>query len=345
MLADGPANAAGGSMHRKAGRRERACATMGRHPQSVTHRRLSMSIRTLRQAAWPAVLCAAVLGLAACGEGDDSATTGAKAGAGTRTTAVVDPAVAALVPAKLKAKGTLTVAADATYAPNEFIGSDGKTVEGTDADLATALAAVMGLRAKVVNASFDSIIPALAGGKYDLGMSSLTDTKEREKVVDFVTYFSAGTSFFTKAEGGPDVTALADLCGQKVSVQKGTTQADEATAQAKRCGAGRKATVLVFPDQNAANLALSSGRATVSMADTPVAAYQVKRSEGRFKLSGESYGTAPYGIAIPRGSGLAKAVLAGVKALMADGTYMAILQKWGVETGAIDDPQINGATS
>ena len=103
--------------------------------------------------------------------------------------------------------------------------------------------------------------------------------------------------------------------------------------------------MLVFPDQNAANLALSSGRATVGMADTPVAAYQVKRSEGRFKLSGESYGTAPYGIAIPQGSGLAKAVLAGVKALMADGTYMAILQKWGVETGAIDDPQINGATS
>jgi polar amino acid transport system substrate-binding protein len=304
-----------------------------------------MSIRTRRRVALPAVLSVAVLGLAACGGSDDSTTTGAKPSAATRTTATVNEDVAALVPAKIKAKGRLTVAADATYAPNEFIGTDGKTVEGTDADLAAALASVMGLRAKVVNASFDSIIPALEGHKYDLGMSSFTDTKEREQVVDFVTYFSAGTSFFTKADGGPDVTALADLCGEKVSVEKGTTQADDATAQAKKCGAGQKATVLVFPDQNAANLALSSGRATVGMADTPVAAYQVKQSQGQFKLAGESYGTAPYGIAIPKDIGLDKAVLASVKQLMSDGTYMAILRKWGVETGAIDNPTINGATS
>ena len=304
-----------------------------------------MSIRTLRRVAWPAVLSAAVLGLAACGDGNDATTTAAKPSAATRTTATINEDVAALVPAKVKAKGTLTVAADATYAPNEFIGSDGKTVEGTDADLASALATVMGLTAKVVNASFDSIIPSLEGHKYDLGMSSFTDTKEREKVVDFVTYFSAGTSFFTQADGGPDVTTLADLCGEKVSVEKGTTQADDATAQAKKCAAGQKATVLVFPDQNAANLALSSGRATVGMADTPVAAYQVKQSQGQFKLSGESYGTAPYGIAIPKDTDLEQAVLAGVKELMKDGTYLAILRKWGIETGAIDNPTINGATS
>lgn len=304
-----------------------------------------MPTRTLRHIAWPATLCAAVLGLAACGDSNDSTTTGAQPASSTRTTATASDAVAALVPAKVKAKGTLKVAADATYAPNEFIGSDGKTVEGTDADLAAALASVMGLRAKVVNASFDSIIPALEGHKYDLGMSSFTDTKEREKVVDFVTYFSAGTSFFTKATGGPDVQTLADLCGEKVSVEKGTTQADDATAQAKKCASGQKATVLVFPDQNAANLALSSGRATVGLADTPVAAYQVKQSQGQFKLSGKSYGTAPYGIAIPKDTGLAKAVLAGVKELMQDGTYAAILDKWGVETGAIDNPTINGATS
>jgi polar amino acid transport system substrate-binding protein len=307
---------------------------------------MQMSIRTPRRVAWPAVLCAAVLGLAACGDSDD-ADTGASdtTPPATKTTATTDGAVAALVPAAIRAKGTLTVAADATYAPNEFIASDGRTVQGTDADLAKALAGVMGLKAKVVNASFDSIIPAIEGRKYDLGMSSFTDTKERERVVDFVTYFSAGTSFFTKASGGPAINTLADLCGAKVAVEKGTTQADDAAAQAKKCAAGRKPTVLVFPDQNAANLALSSGRATVGMADSPVAAYQVKQSEGRFKLSGDSYGTAPYGIALSKGAGLAEAVLAGVKQLMRDGTYRAILKKWGVEEGAIDDPQINGATS
>ena len=66
-------------------------------------------------------------------------------------------------------------------------------------------------------------------------MSSFTDTKEREKTVDFVTYFSAGTSFYVKAQGGPTITSLADLCGKTVAVEKGTTQADDATAQNAKC--------------------------------------------------------------------------------------------------------------
>jgi polar amino acid transport system substrate-binding protein len=216
-----------------------------------------------------------------------------------------------------------------------------------DADLAKALAATMGLKANVVNATFDSIIPGLASNKYDLGMSSFTDTKEREKTVDFVTYFSAGTSFFVKAQGGPTINGLPDLCGHKVAVEKGTTQADDATAQSTKCKAAGKpgVNVLVFPDQNGANLALSSGRADVGMADSPPAAYQVEKSNGQFKLVGEPYGTAPYGIAIPKGNGMAKPVLDGLKALMADRTYMTILKKWGIQDGAITNPVINGATS
>ena len=282
-------------------------------------------------------MAVAALGVTACG--DDNSNSGAD------TTATASKA-AADVPAAVKSKGTLTVAADATYAPNEFIGPDGKKVVGMDADLAKAIAASLGLKAKVVNATFDAIIPGLAAHKYDLGMSSFTDTKEREKTVDFVTYFSAGTSFFVKSDG-PTITTLADLCGHKVSVEKGTTQADDSTAQKKKCAkAGKPAvTVLVFPDQNGANLALSSGRADVGMADSPVAAYQVKQSDGAFKLGPKPYGTAPYGIAIPKDTGMTKPVLAAVKALMADGTYKKILDKWGIAAGAISDPVINGATS
>src|SRR5438045_7638440 len=104
-----------------------------------------------------------------------------------------------------------------------------------DADLAQALAGVMGLKAKVVNATFAGIIPGLAAHKYDVGMSSFTDTKEREKTVDFVTYFAAGTSFYTKAQGGTNVGTLADLCGKSVAAEQGTTQADDANAQNKKC--------------------------------------------------------------------------------------------------------------
>jgi polar amino acid transport system substrate-binding protein len=251
------------------------------------------------------------------------------------------------VPSAIKSKGTLSVAADATYPPNEFLNPGQKKVMGMDADLADALATVMGLKANVKNATFDSIIPGLAAGKYDLGMSSFTDTKEREATVDFVTYFNAGTSFFTKAQGGPTINTLADLCGHKAAAEKGTTQATDAAAQSKKCKAAGKpaVTVQVYPDQNGVNLALSSGRADVAMADSPPAAYIVKKSSGQFKVSGQPYGEAPYGIAIPKKSGLQKPVLAAVKKLIAGGQYKAILSKWGISAGAITNPVINGATS
>ena len=302
--------------------------------------------RKIRPLAGLALLLFVALLASGCGGDGEEATTTTTAGAET-TTSTADSKVAAEVPDAVKSKGTVVVAADATYAPNEFVGADGKSIEGMDPDLAQALAKVMGLKFKVVNASFDTIIPGLASGKYGIGMSSFTDTKEREKVVDFVTYFAAGTSFYVKAEGGPAINTLADLCGHSVGVERGTIQADDSTAQSAKCKQAGKSgvKVFVFPDQNAANLAISSGRAQVGMADSPVAAYIVKQSNGQFKLTGKSYNTAPYGIALPKGNGMAKPVLDALKLLIADGTYKAILTKWGLQSGAITNPQINGATS
>jgi len=257
----------------------------------------------------------------------------------------VDSAAAALVPAKIKSKGTVIVTADASYAPNEFIGSGGQVV-GMDADLAKALFPLLGLKVKIVNATFDTIIPGLSSGKFDVGMSSFTDTKAREKVVNFVDYFEAGTSFFEKSSGGPTVTNLASLCGLSVSVETGTTEQSDADGQAKKCPSSKKLTVLPYPTQSAANLALSSGRAQVGMADSPVAAYQVKQSGGKFKLTGDTYGTAPYGIAVPKADGtLDKAILAALKDLQKNGTYKSILSKWGILSGADNSPALNGALS
>jgi polar amino acid transport system substrate-binding protein len=255
--------------------------------------------------------------------------------------------VVALVPSKIKSKGTLVVASDATYAPDEFIAPDGHTVIGMDADLMKALGGVMGLKVDIKNATFDSIIPGLAAGKYDVGASSFTDTKVREKTVDFVTYFTAGESFYTKASGGTTITALSDLCGHTVAVEKGTTEEMDANTQSGKCTkAGKpKVTVLSFPDQNGANLAVSSGRAQLGFADSPVAAYQVKKSNGTFKLVGPSIANAPYGLAVSKTSGLTKPLLAAVKVLMKNGTYTAILTHWGLQAGAITDPKINGAVS
>jgi polar amino acid transport system substrate-binding protein len=286
----------------------------------------------------------AAVTLAACGSSDNS---GSTTTSGKVPTVTKDAKVAAELPAAVKQKGSLTAAADATYPPNEFIGTDGHTVIGMDPQLAQELGRVMALKVRVVNATFDSIIPGLAAKKYDLGMSSFTDTKERQKTVDFVTYFSAGTSFYVKAQGGPAINSLRDLCGHKVAVEKGTTQASDATNQSKSCTASgkRPVTVLVFPDQNGANLAISSGRAEIGMADSPVAAYQVKKSGKRFKLVGHTYGTAPYGIAIPKGSGMDRAVLDALKVLIKKGDYGAIMKQWGLQAGAIANPAINAAVS
>lgn len=281
----------------------------------------------------------AALGLTAC----SSSSSGGNDNSTVTTGSGTDAAAIAKLPANLQKGGTLKVAADASYAPNEFFASDNKTVIGMDVDLGHAIGKELGLTFDFSNVSFDSIITSL-GSRYDLGMSSFTDNKDREKVVDMVDYFSAGTSFMVKKGSTLNPTSVADLCGKNVAVEKGTTQLDDVTAQAKKC----KLTVLPFPDQNGANLALSSGRADVVLADSPVNAYAAKQSNGQFVIVGQAYGTAPYGIAVPKDAahaGLAQAISLALQDLAQKGIYQQILQKWGVQAGAVTSFGLNGATS
>ena len=163
------------------------------------------------------------------------------------------------------------------------------------------------------------------------------------------SYYLAGTSFFTKAQGGTSVSGLAQLCGKTVAVESGTTELIDATTQSKKCVKEGKAkvNVLTFNTQSDANFALLGGRAQLSMADSPVAAYQVKKAHGRFKITGKAYGVAPYGLALPKGNGMAKAVKAALLVLMKDGAYAHILQKWGIASGGLPKSKvkIDGATS
>jgi polar amino acid transport system substrate-binding protein len=301
-------------------------------------------MRKLATRVWVPALT--VLVLAGCGSSNSGTSSTPTTSTSTTASGVV-ASIAAEVPAAIKAKGTLNIATEAQYAPNEFVAPDGHTIIGMDPDLMTALGEVMGLKVNMINANFETIIPGLAAGRYDLGASSFTDTKEREKTVDFVDYFSAGISFYAKTSANPGVSELADLCGKTTAVEKGTVEQEESEAQSKKCSKeGKKAvTVLSFPGQNAVNLAVSSGRAELGMADSPVVAYQIKQSDGQFKLIGKSYAFAPYGIAVPKTSGMTKPILAALKVLMANGKYLKILEKWGIQAGAISNPKINGAIS
>lgn len=288
-----------------------------------------------------ALAATAVIGLASgCG---GSSSGGAGGGATVAPQSSVDSAAAAKVPAGIKSAGVVKAATDASYAPNEFFASDNKTIQGMDVDLGEAIGAKLGVKFEFTNVSFDSIIPAL-GNRYDVGMSSFTDNKDREKVVDMVDYFSAGTSFMAPSNSTLNPSGVADLCGKTVAVEKGTTQLDDLTAQKKKCSL----TILAFPDQNAANLALTSGRADAGMSDSPVAAYIAKQSGGSIKVVGQPYGTAPYGIAVPKDAahaGLADAISMALQDLSNDGTYQQILQKWGIQAGAVTSFGLNGAVS
>ena len=314
--------------------------------------------RGFRKAAVATMIGAmAVLG-AACSSSSSSSTTTTKAS--TTTTAAApalpttviptqpaDATLSASVPASVKSNGTLTIALDATYAPDEFIAPDGSTIVGMDADLSTAISQVLGLKPKLINATFDTIIPGIQSGKYDMGASSFTDTIARQKVVDFVDYFTAGEGFYVKSGSPLAFNGLTSLCGHTVSVESGTTEQTDAQTQAKACTKAGKptVTVLAFGNQSQANLAVSSGRADVGFADSQVAGYIVATSNGVFQNSGTAFEVAPYGLALPKGNGMATPVQGAVNLLIANGVYNQILTKWGVQSGAVTSSVINGATS
>ncbi len=293
---------------------------------------------------------------AACSSSSSSSTT---TGAPSTTSATValpttviptqsaDATIAAAVPAAVKSKGSLTIALDATYAPDEFIAPNGSTIVGMDADLSTAISQVLGLKPKLVNATFDTIIPGIQSGKYDMGASSFTDTIARQKVVDFVDYFTAGEGFYVKTGSPLAFNGLTSLCGHSVSVESGTTEQSDAQTAAKTCtSSGKKTvTVLSFGNQSQANLAVSSGRADVGFADSQVAGYIVATSNGVFQNSGTAFAVAPYGLALPKGNGMAAPVQSAVNFLIGNGVYGQILKKWGVSSGAVTSSVVNGATS
>ena len=289
--------------------------------------------------------------LAACGSsslgGSSSTTTSGGSATSSAASGGVDAALAAKVPAALKTKGTITIGTDATYAPNEFLASDGKTVEGMDVDLFNAVAAKLGLKTQWVPADFSSIILGVTGGKYDIGVSSFTINADRMKQVNMVSYFSAGTQWATKA-GNPDKVNPDDACGLDIGVQKGTVQIDDLTARSKKCtDAGKKAiNQIVEADQSKVTADVISGKTVAMLADSPVGLYAVKQTNGQLEALGNIYDSAPYGFVVPKTeTDFADAIAGALKDIAADGSYKAALDKWGNSSGAITDFTVNPSVS
>lgn len=286
-----------------------------------------------------ALAAALVLPLAACGEEDSGDTPGA----GPTVTAAADSALAAKVPDAIKSDGVIKVGSDTTYPPAEFLQADGKTPTGFDIELFSAVAAKLGLKAEFESAPFDAVIPGVQSGKYEVGVSAFTVNDERKASALMVTYFQVGTSWAAK-KGNPAGVNPDDACGRKIAVQTATVQVDDLKARSKKCtDAGKKAiTMEQYQAQTDATAAVVSGKDDAMLADYPVGVYAVQQSKGQLELVGQPYDAAPYGYVVKKDQqAFAEALRDAVKALIADGSYRKILDKWEVGAGAITESAIN----
>jgi polar amino acid transport system substrate-binding protein len=247
----------------------------------------------------------------------------------------------------VRERGRLLVGSDIAYAPVEFYEEGTTTAVGIDVDLCKAIAEKMGLAkgCEFRNTTFDGIIPALKAKRFDIIMSAMSDTPERQREIDFVDYFKAGTSILVRKGNPEGIRSLDDLCGKTVGIQKGTTQEEVANAQKEKCkGKGSDLTVLTFETDPEAQQALKAGRTVADMNDFPVAAY-VAQTTGDFEVVGEQIEAGPYGIGVRKDdTDLRDAIQAALKAIIADGTYDRILAKWNVTQGALKTAAINGGT-
>jgi polar amino acid transport system substrate-binding protein len=301
----------------------------------------------IRRAAVAAVAVAGTaLALTGCGGGSSDSGGGDDAAGSTETplpSVSVDQALADRVPESIATDGVITVGSDTSYAPSEFLAEDGTTIVGFDVDLFTLVAQKLGLEAQFESASFDSIIAGVGSQRYEIGVSSFTINPERLAQANMVSYFNAGTQWSTKT-GNPEDVDPDNACGMRIAVQKATVQVDDITARSEQCEADGKPAITIdqYEGQDEATAAVVSGKDDAGLADSPVMAYAVQQTNGQLELLGDVYDAAPYGYVVTKDqTEFAQALEAALEALIADGTYQQVLEKWGVEDGALDDPTVN----
>lgn len=290
----------------------------------------------------PVAAIAAVAALALSGCVDNSTPSGDST-SNAASDVKKDDTLASQLPDAIASAGTLTVGMDNTYPPNEYKDDNGKPI-GWEVDLTNAIAAKLGLKVDFAIAKFDNIIPSITGGKDDFGMSSFTDTTEREQQVDFVNYYNAGILWASAAGKTVDPD---DACGLKVAVQSTTYEdTDEVPAKSTACTDAGKAAIQIlrYDTQDDATNAVILGKADALSADSPVTLYAISKSSGKLQQAGQAFDIAPYGLPVAKGSDLTPVLQKTVQALIDDGTYTKILDAWGVADGAVTTAEVNAAS-
>ena len=236
-----------------------------------------------------------LLALAACGSGNSDTNT-ASGSAG---------------------KTTVTVATSPDFPPFESL--DGSEVVGIEVDILQAITGKLGLEMQLEQMDFESVIPGVQAGKFDIGMSGITITADRQKNCDFTQpYFLASQAIVVTPDS--DITCKADLEGKTISVQTGTTAEEYCMENGYE--------VLAFAANNDAAAALTSGKAAAWVVDNEVGV-ALAAQQGLVVLD-EAMTSEPYAFAFQKGSELVAPFNEALDALLADGTIEQIFQQYGV---------------
>jgi len=236
-------------------------------------------------------------------------------------------------PNDLITPGVLTVGSDTTYPPQEYIDTSTNKAVGFDVDLITAIAQRMGVHATIVTTKFNSIIDDLVAKHFDVVISAINITPDRQKKVDFIPYFNAGESLLVQKGNPKNIKSTDDLCGLSVGVQDGTIEQGVLQSSSDNCKEQDKPaiTMIVLQDQTAVIQLLATNRVVATYQDSPVTDYYINQNPGQFAGAGSVVFPGPEGIAVRKNdSSMFNAVQTAYKQLKAAGTYHQLILRWGL---------------
>lgn len=227
--------------------------------------------------------------------------------------------------ADIKSKGELVIATSPDFPPFESLTSEG-TVEGIEIDILNKICDKLGVKLKIEQVDFDSVLPGIQAAKYDVGVSGISVTEDRKKNVLFTNPYCLAAQAIVVPEGSA-VKSKADLEGKKVSVQTGTT------AETFCMGAGYE--VSSFVANNDAESAMVSGKVDAWVIDDLTAAEMVaaynKDNAKKLVILNEAMTTEPYAFALSFGSDEVVAEINKIiDEMVADGTVKALFDAAGV---------------
>jgi polar amino acid transport system substrate-binding protein len=259
----------------------------------------------------------------------------------------MDQALHDKLPDAIKTAGEMTSVNSGSFPPYEIV-TGSNALDGATADLETALGQLLGI--KIKDASVNGLSAQLSGigaNRYQLAMGPVGDFKTREDADTFVDWVQEYVVFAVEKGNPKKINSLDDACGDRIAVQAGGSAEKVIKDQAAKCTTeGKKAIeVQSYADQPTAILAVRSKRADAFFSSQAPLTYFVQQSGGQLELAAvgkpNGFSNLFQGAVVPKDSPLAQVLLGGIQQLMANGTYQAIMKKWGLENNMISKPGIN----